>query len=190
MKRLSIPGLLLLAVLFFVSCSRKKEAPAPDLSQGTYFSIMDFTRDQWKTYKDQPFVLKKTVTLNGKTDSSTVSALQVSWGQIFKVFFEADISDPKFLDRYDVSLFEESTTQSQTLSYIAKEPGLFTQKLELSADKFNHHIRNIYIETSHNTFWNKQTKKLLYSPLRVIQIQEHNDPFIGSAKDLVIEYKF
>ena len=87
-------------------------------------------------------------------------------------------------------MFEEETTQTRTFAYVAKDPELFTQKLQIAADVFTNKIRNVYVETQRQTFWNTQTKKLLYSPMHVLQIQEHNDPLIGGQKELIIEYKF
>jgi hypothetical protein len=186
------PFLLFASITISIMSCKKKEAVNAnhDLSKGTYFSIKDFTKDQWKTFHGQPFVINQHITLNGKTDSVLVSALNMKWSQVFKIFFETDISDPKFLEKYEFSMFEESTTQTRTFTYTARDPELFTQKLQIAADEYNNKIRSIYIETQKETFWNKQTQKLLYSPVHVIQIQEHNDPLIGRQKDLVIEYKF
>lgn len=191
MQRLLQSILFLVTILFLFSC-KKKEEPLTKTSNaaGTYFSIKDFTKDQWKTFHGQPFVLHQHITLNGKTDTSIVSALTMKWSLIFKTFFETDISDPKFLEQYDFAMFEESTTETRTFTYTAKDPALFTQKLQIAADMYNNKIRNIFIETQKQTFWNTQSQKLFYSPLRVIQIQEHNDPLIGRQKDMVIEYKF
>lgn len=191
MPRLSTPSFFIALVLFLVSCKKREEAKAvvPDQG-GNYFSIRDFGKDQWKTFHGQPLMLSQHITLNGKTDSTILSALTMKWSPVLKTFFETDISDPKFLDRYEFSMFEESTTQTRTFSYTAKDPSLFTQKLQIAADVYNNKIRNVYIETEKQTFWNTQTKKLLYSPMHVLQIQEHNDPLIGGQKDLTIVYKF
>jgi len=190
MFRLLQSILVFLVVCSLFSC-KKKEAQKPvDPNAPTYFSIKDFTKDQWKTYHGQPVMLQQVITLNGKSDTMLVSGLTMKWSNIFETFFETDISDPKFLEQYDFSMFEESATQTRTFSYVAKDPALFTQKLQIAADGFTNKIRNIYIETQKQTFWNTQTKKLLYSPMHVLQIQEHNDPLIGGQKELVIEYKF
>lgn len=182
----TLPLYLLLLTGLLAGC-RKKELP---MDKPGYFSIMQFTTDQWDTFSGQPYVLEKRVTLNGKTDTALVSALQVNWGEIFKIFFETEIDRPELADKYDFSMFEENATQSRVFSYTARDPGMFTQKLQITADVYNNKIRNIYIEAARNSFWRKQTRKLLYSPLRVIQIQEHTEPLIGTNKDLLIEYKF
>jgi hypothetical protein len=192
MNRFNSVFLLCVFLAFASSCKKGEEqnTPSADLSNGTYFSIKDFTKDQWKTFHGQPYVLQQYTTLNGKTDSVMLSALTMKWSAIFKTFFEADISDPKFLNRYDFSMFEEPTTQTRTFTYTAKEPELYTQKLQIAADIEHNKIRNIFIETKKETFWNSETQKLLYSPVHVLQIQQHNDPLIGRQKELVITYKF
>lgn len=184
--------IILLTTLGFLACKNKaeKENAIPRSSSGTYFSIIDFTKDQWATYHGQPFSLQRITTFNGQQDSVMLSALKMQWSTIFKKFFETDISDPKYLNQYDFSTFEEPTTQARTFTYTAKKPELFTQKLEITADLYTRKIRSIYIETQKNTFWNKQSQKLLYAPLRVIQIHEWNDPKIGTDKDLLVEYRF
>jgi len=190
LKKHSLLPALLFAVILS-SCARKKAPePAPDASQGTYYSIRDFINDQWSTYKGQPYLLARTITFNGAKDSSLIPAAAVNWGQIFKLFTETDISDPKFLDKYNFSMFVENMTQTRNFCYEAKEPGLFTRKLQIAADMFNNKIRSVYIETKKETFWNTETQKLFYSPVTSLQIQQHNDPRIGSNKDLVIHYQF
>jgi hypothetical protein len=186
---LLLPGLLLFAG-GLSSCSKKKAAPVPDASDGTYYSIRSFARDQWNTFKEQPYVLSRTITFNGARDSALVQATDVPWGQIFKMIAETDISDPKFLDKYNFTMFVENMTQTRNFLYEAKDPALFTQKLQIAADMFNNKIRSVYIETAKKSFWNSETQKFLYSPVTSLQIQQHSDPLIGSSKDLVIDYKF
>jgi hypothetical protein len=190
MTRLSRLLLMLSCTVLLFSCKKKEEVPVPVPEGGTYFSIRDFTKDQWKTYHGQPILITKLITKDNKTDSATLSALTMRWSEIFKIFFETDISDPRFLNQYEFELFEEETTQTRTFSYTAKDPALFTQKLQLAADVFTNKIRNIYIETQEQDFWKTTTQKLFYSPMRVIQIQKHTDPLIGWQKEVVTQYKF
>lgn len=177
------------AVALLISCN-KKEEKMPVAYKGNYFSVINFAHDQWDTYSGQPIAVTQYITENGKKDSAIISALTMKWSEIFKTFFQTDISDPKFLEKYDFAMFDESTTQTKTFSYTAKNPDFFTQKLEISADAYNNKVRSVYIETKKSTFWNTTTQKLLYSPMHVIQILEHNDPLIGSQKEKVTEYKF
>lgn len=181
-----------IVMLCLASCQKKTQtdSPVPDTSKGTYFSVIDFTKDQWQTFKGQPYVIKQYSEFNGKKDSVMLSALTMKWSAIFQTFFATDISDPKFLDQYDFSMFEEPTTEARTFTYTAKNPELFTQKLQILADYYNNKIRSIYIETQKQDFWSTTTQKLYYAPVKTILIQEHKDPLIGSQKEMVLEYKF
>lgn len=176
--------------LTLCSCSGEKEKTTPEANQGGYFSIIDFTKDQWSTFHGQPFGIAQYTTLNGHTDSTFLSALKMKWSPIFEIFFKTDISDPKFNEQYDFETFEENLTQTRTFTYTAKKASLYTRKLQIAADMYTNKIRNIYIETEDKNFWNTQSQKLFYSPVRFIQIQEHNEPLIGKSKDLIVEYKF
>jgi hypothetical protein len=187
----SINLLLLILVVISFSCKKQqKENIVIDPNEPTYYSVIDFAKDQWDTYKGQPFLITKVVTLNGTSDSVSVSAMNFKWSQIFKIFFETDISDPKYLGQYDFAIFEEELTQTKTFEYTAKDPKLFTQKFQVSVDQFTNKIRSIYIETQKENFWSKQSQKLFYAPLRVIQIQEESTPLLGSKKDLVVKCLF
>jgi hypothetical protein len=190
LRGLKISTLLVITLLFF-SCKKKSETQVVDTSRGTYFSIKGFIRDQWETFSGQPYLLNRFTTIDGKVvDSTLISGMKLEWSTLFKTFFETDISDPKFLEKYQFENFLEDATQTRTFSYTAINPELFTQKLQLTIDNYTGKIRNIYIETQKSSFWSKQSQKLLYTPVRVIQIQEHNEPLIGSNKDKIVEYKF
>lgn len=182
--------IVLCCSLFLISC-KKEEVPGPAVSgQGGYFSIKDFIKDQWKTYHGQPLVIMQYTTLNGHTDSVELSSLKMRWSKLIHIFYQTDISDPKFLNQYDFETFDEGLTQTRNFIYTARTPELYTQKLQIAADLVTHKIRTIYIETNKQSFWSSRSQKLLYSPMHSLLIHETNDPLIGSTKDLNIEYKF
>src|ERR1044072_9668504 len=146
MRMISRLFIILLTSVICVSCKNNDvhTPKEPDANAGRDVSIKQFIQDQWDTYRGQPFGLKKNVYLNGKTDSSEISAYDMDWGTIFKTFFDTDISDPKFLGRYSFSSFPDDATDTQNFYYEAKEDGLFTRKLQVSADNVSHKIRSIY----------------------------------------------
>ncbi|MGC4079358.1 MAG: hypothetical protein QM702_20420 [Rubrivivax sp.] len=182
--------LVVFCALMTGSCRKEQPAATTVPNQPVYFSIKDFIRDQWKTFHGQPILLTRYTTLEGRTDSATLSALNMQWSKLFKIFYETDISDPKFLGQYDFETFDEGLTQTRNFIYTARTPELYTQKLQIAADLVTRKIRTIYIETSKQSFWNTRSQKLLYAPMKVLMIHETNDPLIGSVKDLNIEYKF
>lgn len=183
--------ILLFTVLSLFSCKKPAEKPAEAIQpEGSYFSIIQFAKDQWDTYRNQPYSLEKVVTMNGKTDTTYLSALNMDWGSILKVFFDTDISDKKYLDRYNFSLFEDDATLTRNFYYEAKEQDLFTRKLQIAADEETNKIRSIYIETSKNGTLNDLNQKLYYVPQKLIQIQEFEKSKTGPDKDIRIEYRF
>jgi len=173
------------------SCSPKKAEVKPAGNpEATYFSIAQFTVDQWNTYHGQPYGIEKTTYIDGKTDSTLLDAYSMDWAAVFKVFFATDISDPKFLGKYDFTMFEDNATSTRNFYYEAKDKELFTRKFQISADQFTDKVRSIYIETEKKTRWSTVTQKLLYMPLKVISIQEFEWSTGGEPKEMRVEYRF
>ena len=180
--------LFLIAITFFLfaSCKKENDKNTIDTSGGTYFSITQFAMDQFRTFGGQPYSLQKVVTLNGKVDSSFESALTMDWAAVIKPFLESDISDKKYLDQYNFSMFEDNATDTRNFFYESKDPKLFTKKLQISSDAINNKIQSIYIETEKNG----KVQKLFYAPVKLIQIQEFESSLLGKDKDLKVEYYF
>jgi hypothetical protein len=178
-------------ISLFAACRPPVNKPADVTAEGPgYFSIAQFITDQWNTHRGQPYGMQKVVYMNGKVDSSLISAYDVDWGPIFKTFIETDISDLKYLDRYTFSEFADDATMTHNFFYEAKEESLFTRKLHIAADDVNHKVRSIYIETSKNGKWSNFSQKLFYMPMKVISIQEFEWAQTGPKKELRVEYRF
>lgn len=176
-----------LALLLFFSCKKKEATPEVSTTfNGTYFSIKQFGEDQLHLLWGQPYTFHKIVSLNGKTDSSFTTAMDMDWASIIKPFFESDISDKKYLGQYNFSMFEDNLTDTRNFFYEAKDKKLLTQKLQITADAYNNKITSIYIETIKNG----KVQKLLYEPKKLIQIQEYESSFLGKDKNLKVEYYF
>ena len=83
---------ILFSSVILVSCNTNINNAAAEKETGAgtagYFSVKQFIKDQWDTYHGQPFGLRKTIYLDGKIDSSEISAYDMDWGTIFKTFFE------------------------------------------------------------------------------------------------------
>lgn len=181
--------IILFPFLLLSSCTPAAK-DADKLKEIPIFSVRQFALDQREVLMGQPLVLEKKAILNGTMDSSLVPIENVDWGAVFKVFFDTDISNQKFTDQYDFSMFDNNTTASTVMYYQAKNPKLFTRVLEVNIDPFSHMIRSIYIETAQNSFWNDKSQKLFYAPRKTLQIQETEKPLMGSKKELRITYKF
>lgn len=188
MKTLNSAFLFCFLILSLVSC--KNKTIAIDEDAATYFSIKQFLDDQWENRKDIPFTLTKIATMNGETDSSYIGLDSVLWENIRAKFDPTDISEPKFLNQYEISSFEEETMDYTTLRYQAKTKKQFTQVLNIDIDNFNNRVRAIYIETLKENAIYKKTEKLLYIPDDLIQIQEFEKSVVSPEKNMKLSFRF
>ncbi|MBS1772393.1 MAG: hypothetical protein JST82_06010 [Bacteroidetes bacterium] len=186
---MKLSGILIVISFLCISCKQKQEQQQPK-DDGAYFSIKQYIADQWKTYSGQPFGIIKYVNVNGKSDSVITNAYEVKWGDVFKIFFDTDISDPKFEGQYSFSNFSDDATQTSNYYYEAKSNALFTQKLQISADAYSGKIKSIYIETLKKNQWGGRTQRLFYIPVKTISIQEFESGRASDKKDLRVEYRF
>ena len=183
----------LLLVLLAVASCKKKEKAAVDTTdiKGNYFSIKQFALDEWNTFSGEPFLIEKSVRINnGKPDSSMTNSDTISWAPIFKAFFDADISDRKFIGKYTFTQFDDREDETHNFFYQANDEDLFTQKLLITIDDVNSKVKGIYVETYKKTFMSTTVQKLYYSPMKTIQIQNDEKPMLGSKKFTVTEYTF
>lgn len=181
---------IVIAFLFVGSCKPASEAGQPSTDGIFYFPLKGFIKDQWDTYHGQPFSLVKTVILNGKTDSSYISGMEMEWGALIKMFFDADINHPKFAGQYEYSNFDDMSTGTRNLYYEAKDVTLYTRKMHIAIDLETSRIRSVFIETEDNTRGHSKNRKLFYKPVKLITIQEFEKSTPGPDKDLRIEYRF
>jgi len=180
-----------LAVILFSACKKKvTKDPYADV-EGNYFSIRQFGIDQWNTYAGVPFTIQKTVKIGNKTDSSFTNSDTLNWGdEIFKTFFETDISDRKWLGQYTFTQFDDNQEGTHNFYYKANDPEMFTQKLLITIDGINNKVKGIYIETYKKTIFDECKQILYYDPMHTVQIQTDDKPAIGSRKYKVVEYYF
>jgi len=178
---------LVLIALSFSACKER----IPDYFanvEGSYFSINQFILEEWRTHAREPIVFKKTVTLNGKTDSTVNNVMQVDWIDVLRYFSETEIGDRKFLGKYKFTQFDDDMDNTTNLYYMALDEHLYTQKLLITMNKFSKKLTGIYIETDKSNYFGSTHQKLLYRPAKTIQIQQFEHPLIGGKKELKIQY--
>lgn len=179
--------LLPIIALFFLgtSCGKKRAlAPVPGMdTTQTYFSVRQYIQDQMTVYWGQPYSLNRFETREGKTDSSMVNFYNMEWGPVYAAFLATDISATKYLGHYRFSRFEEGISGNFVLNYEAMEKELYTRSLQITVDPTNNRILSIYIVAAKDG----NSRKLLYIPLKVIQIQESG---AGKKHNYRLEYRF
>jgi hypothetical protein len=190
LSRIKALAVVCVAMMGPAGCAPGEQQGSALEGQGTYFSIVQFAQDQVASYVGQPYTLVKTVTLNGQTDSSYVHQDRVDWGEIMEVFFATDISDPRYLDRYQFEEIKDETTNSRIYYYQAKEEKLLTRTLQIVTNAENNRIKNIYIETLKKGLLATRSQKLFYTPLKTIQIQEEETGPLSAPRHLRIVYRY
>lgn len=173
-----------------VGCKKQKEKEVSSEIKGNYFSVQQFALDEWNTFMGEPFMIVKTVNINGKIDSSWTNSDTISWGPILETFFETDISDRKFLEQYKFSQFDDKDDGTHNFFYEAIDEDLPTRKLLLTIDLYTSKVKGIYVETKHNDLFDEKVQKLYYAPMETIQIQTYEKPFFGEKKHTVVQWDF
>ncbi len=186
-------AVLLLFVLFFSSClegDTKANKPVSPPTQGHYFSINDYIKQQWATYRGHPFGIMKVVRMNDHSDTLYLNSFEIEIGKIVEVFSATDISTNEHVGQYDFSLFADDITMSINYFYEAKSPDLYTQRLQIMADDVTHLVKSIYIETDKKTTLNTIHQKLTYKPAKRISIYEKESSKVGPSKEVNVDYIF
>ena len=175
-------------VLFFSSCKERTQIDVLTDVKGNYFSVNQYIIDEWQSHAGEPVAFKKTIKENGKVDSSMTNAELMDWPAVLGPFIATDISDRKYLNKYTFSQFDDELDNTHDFMYVANKSDMFVQKLLLTMDINTMKVRGLYIETYKKTFLGETKQKLLYTPLRTIQVHEITDPLIGAKKDKITQY--
>lgn len=177
-------------LLTLLSCQRYAARKEIVNENDTYFSIKQFAADQIKLHSGQPISLYKITHSNGNVDSTLVNFMNLEWAPIFRIFGETDIANKKFIGKYTFAEYNDDITVTRNFIYTAKDPDLFTRTLQIAADPDNNRIKSIYIETDKRDFLGETKQKLLYVPMRIIQIQEFKTGKLGKSRSMRVEYRF
>lgn len=172
------------------SCSQYKTKPVTKRSDDSYFSIAGYAKYQWNTYHGQAFGIIKRVYMNGKVDSVITNAVDMDWAPVLKIFFETDISDKKFLGKYDYSTFVDESTAIRSFYYEANDPNLYTKTVQVTASELSGRVKSVYIEAEKQDGLGASNVKLLYTPLESISIQEMETTRTGDRREMRVVYQF
>ncbi len=181
----------MLLLVCAVGCRERQHAVTEQAvnTEGNYFSVRQLAADQFRNFRGTPFVIEKIMSLNGQYDSVLINSYNADWESVLQTFFAADIGDEKYIDRYKVDVFNDGMG-ALVLFYTAGDEKLFTRTLQVRIDAVTHRVLSVFIETGKKSFWNEETQKLYYTPMKLIQIQEYSKPLIGQKKDLHVIWRF
>lgn len=186
-------GVVVTLIACLATSCKKKEDKKDEYAnwQGNYFSVRQFALDEWNTFVGEPFVIMKTISVdNKKIDTTYTNSDTINWTPIFETFFNTEISDRKYLGKYNFTQFDDNDDDTHNFFYEAKEDDLFTRKLLISIDGYTKMVRGIYVETEKGSLGASTVQKLYYRPMKTIQIQTIEKSLFGSKKHTVLQYDF
>ena len=122
-------------VLSLVSC-QTQETTANEGSSGqskiaekAFFDVKGFFTGEIKRLTEMGMTIKKTVTVNGKSESQTLE--KPNFEDEFKMFIASDINRPAWTDKYTIEK-KQLNNQSTVTEYTSKDENLKTQKMAIS----------------------------------------------------------
>lgn len=181
--------LFLIPFIGMVSCGNGGSKLPEGYKEGdANFSVSQFFDDHWSLIEGQPYLLKKSVEINGEIDTGYQQLDSTFFYHIKGLFDKTDISEPKYLVEYDYLYAEEDYYHS--LIYTAKDEDLFTQLLVVNLSLTSNRIIHIYVETKKDNLFHTKTQKMTYAPFKYIQIIEYEKSFLSSPKNIKLDYAF
>ncbi len=96
-----------------------------DMSLDPFFDLSAYIDEQVDSLEQAGVQVTKTITLNGTTETKQLTDL--NFGKDLRVFREADINKPAWLDKY--SLEREGGDERLTRTYIATDSSMQTRRL-------------------------------------------------------------
>lgn len=177
--------LLLLMVLpcLFAACA--PEATAGELDTSPFFDLADYITTETERLTNDKVRVEKTITLNGTTETKELDA--INFANDLRLFREADINKPAWLDKYE--------TQTETLSgshkittYLAKDSSLIVRRLMIEEDVGV--TTKIEIDRKTGTVLSDGKHQLVYDPSRGYSVTTQQVNRFGDDVNAVIEVEW
>lgn len=180
MQRLFLlPALLLL----FAACT--PEQPAGDLDTSPFYDLSGYISGEAERLETAHTRVAKTITLNGQTETKTLDSINFS--NDLRLFREADINKPAWVDKY--------TTQEKTLSgshklttYVALDSSLIVRRLMVEEDQGV--TTKIEIDRKTGTVLSNGMHHLVYEPATGYHVQTSQQNRFGKDVEALIEVKW
>ena len=160
MTEFKIKNLFLMATLISLfACGERANAPVKALEK-PYFDVKGFFESEMKRLTEGGMKIKKTVTVNGQTETKIIE--KPNFEEEFKMFVASDINRPAWSDKYHINE-KASGNHDFTREYWAKDENLKTQSLKIiqenGATSFTMEIHNrdesVVTESDSHLFYDK-----------------------------------
>ncbi len=128
MIEFKIKNLFLIAILTSLfACGDKASTPAKTLEK-PYYDVKGFFEGETKRLTEGGMKIKKTVTVNGKSETKMIE--KPNFEEEFKMFVASDINRPAWSDKYHIK-DKPSGNHDFITEYWAKDKNLKTQSLKI-----------------------------------------------------------
>ena len=176
--------LLLLALpCLLVACT--PEPPAGTIDAAPFYDLAGYITAETERLTSGKIRVEKTITLNGTTETKELDA--INFANDLRLFREADINKPAWIDKYE--------TQTETLSgshkittYLAKDSSLIVHRLMVEEDLGV--TTKIEIDRKTGTVLSDGKHQLIYDPARGYSVTTQQVNRFGDDVNAVIEVEW
>jgi hypothetical protein len=171
---------LLTVTAFFISCN-----PTPGSRQvnGLYRDLKGYFQQELRSIAGARPSIEKTVVLNGKRDSASISTPDSTQLQsLLQPFLEVDLNKPSMQGAYDTILLADQFTGERSLMYKARSAATVPQEVILNIDnnqritnvQMNKHVRNLVYEYQQNLVYqhNKHIRIVTWQKIAFLPAHE------------------
>lgn len=177
--------LLLLLVLPCLLTACAPEAPADTIDVAPFFDLAGYITAETERLSATKTRVEKTITLNGTTETKELDA--INFDNDLRLFREADINKPAWVDKYDTQV-ETLSGNHKITTYVAKDSSLIVHRLMVEEDLGV--TTKIEINRKTGTVLSDGKHLLVYDPARGYSVTTQQANRFGDDVDAVIKVEW
>lgn len=164
--------------------------PAPQTSNGEldtapFFDLAGYIAAETDRLTSAKTRVEKTITLNGETETKELDA--INFANDLRLFREADINKPAWVDKYETQT-EMLSGSHKVTTYLAKDSSLIVRRLMVEEDLGV--TTKIEVDRKTGTVLSEGEHKLVYNPARGYSVKTQQVNRFGEDVDAVIEVEW
>ncbi|SEW19107.1 hypothetical protein [Chitinophaga arvensicola] len=160
--------------------------PSPKLTTDKFIRLPEYFTREGQQLLTGNFILHKSVTLNGKTDTSSITGSDsATVHDLLKPFMDADLNKPSLRDDYDTSSLSDPFSGRKSVIYKSKGKQTSPSEVTLELDKQgNIQQVNIHSYTSNMVYEFRQD--LHYQQNRQVRMTTYQKIAFLSPKEMEV----
>ncbi|MEM6395986.1 MAG: hypothetical protein AAF741_06535 [Bacteroidota bacterium] len=180
MNKLAIP---ILAVFFFSTCAGSDPAGNRDF-QGPFFDLEGYMQGQIDSLQALNPEVRKTIELNSEIETHQLDNL--NFKQELKLFQQADINKPAWIDKYEIE--ERRENDAVRTYYNATDTTLAVQ--QMMVDQIGKKVAMVFIDRQTGSFLSQGSQTLVYRPTEGYEIATSQSSKVGGEIEGLVVVKF